>query len=387
MGRSIAIVTGSRADYGLLYWPIHDLMDAVDLEPLVIVTGMHLSPEFGLTVREIERDQVPIAARVDMLVSSDSPGGIAKSMALGLIGFSDVIERLKPDVLMLLGDRFEIFAAAQAAMLHNVPIVHIAGGDTTEGAFDEAIRHAITKMSHLHLVTNSVARARVLQMGEDPAQVKVVGNPGLDHLKRRPLLDRSELEASLCHPLGRHNALVTFHPVTLDPEHGLRQQEELLAALDGLPEDWVIWFTLPNADTGGRNLAAAFQAWAKNRPQVHVFTSLGQLRYLSLMRASDVVVGNSSSGLYEAPSFQVPTINIGDRQQGRLAAASVFHCIPERVAIQNAINNALIMDCSDVENPYGDGLSSERIVVALRDMQPVECLLKKKFHLNDTIYD
>jgi UDP-N-acetylglucosamine 2-epimerase (non-hydrolysing)/GDP/UDP-N,N'-diacetylbacillosamine 2-epimerase (hydrolysing) len=381
MNRRIAIITGSRAEYGLLYWPIRDLIEAVDLDPLVIVTGMHLAPEFGLTVREIERDQVPIAARVDMLVSSDSASGIAKSIALGVIGFSDAIERLKPDAMVVLGDRFEILAAAQAAMVHNVPLVHIAGGDTTEGAFDEAIRHAITKMSHLHLVTNYDSRARVVQMGEDPAQVRVIGSPGLDHLNRRPMLDRASLEASLGQSLGKHNALVTFHPVTLEPGEGERQQEELLAALEKLPNDWVLWFTLPNADTGGRALAAALNKWAKDRPQARVFSSLGQLRYLSLMREVDVVIGNSSSGLYEAPSFRVPTVNIGDRQRGRLAAASVMHCIPERDKIYTAIKAAQILDCSRVENPYGDGHSSQRIVDALRAMPPAKHLLKKSFHL------
>ncbi|MEN2427750.1 UDP-N-acetylglucosamine 2-epimerase [Chromobacterium vaccinii] len=379
--RRIAIVTGSRAEYGLLYWPIRDLLATPDFELQLIVTGMHLSPEFGLTVRDIERDGIPISARVDMLVSSDAPGGIAKSMALGLIGFSDAIERLRPDTMLVLGDRFEILAAAQAAMVHNVPLVHIAGGDTTEGAFDEAIRHAITKMAHLHLVTNETARQRVVQMGEDPRSVHVVGSPGLDHLSRLQLLDRAALESSLGQPLGARNALVTFHPVTLEPADGLRQQEELLAALDALPEEWVLWFTLPNADTGGRGLAAALQAWAKDRSRVRVFASLGQLRYLSLMREADVVVGNSSSGLYEAPSFLVPTVDVGDRQRGRLAAASVLHCEPERGSIRDAIACAQALDCSGVQNPYGDGRSAARIVDALRAMPPAAHMLKKTFHM------
>jgi len=378
--RRIAIVTGSRAEYGLLYWPIRDLLDAPDFEPLLIVTGMHLSQEFGMTVRDIERDGIPIAARVDMLVSSDTPAGIAKSIALGLIGLSDAIERLRPDAMMVLGDRFEILAAAQAAMVHNVPLVHIAGGDTTEGAFDEAIRHAITKMAHLHLVTNETARDRVIQMGEDPSHVHVVGSPGLDHLQRRPLLDRAALEASLGQRLGTRNALITFHPVTLEPSEGLRQQGEMLAALDALPDDWVLWFTLPNADTGGRGLAAALTAWAAGRPHAHVFASLGQQRYLSLMREVDVVVGNSSSGLYEAPSFEVPTVDIGDRQRGRLAAASVLHCAPERADIRATFDRALALDCSSVKNPYGDGHTTPRIVNALRAMPAADRLLKKTFH-------
>jgi len=378
--RRIAIVTGSRAEYGLLYWPIRDMLDAQDIEPLVIVTGMHLAPEFGLTVREIERDGIPISARVDMLVSSDAPGGIAKSMALGLIGFSDAIERLRPDAMLVLGDRFEILAAAQAAMVHNLPLVHIAGGDTTEGAFDEAIRHAITKMSHLHLVTNEIAHRRVVQMGENPRNVHIVGSPGLDHLCRRQLLDRVALEEALGSSLGARNALITFHPVTLEPEEGIRQQEEMLAALETLAEEWTLWFTMPNADTGGRGLGAALKAWVQKRPRAHVFASLGQLRYLSLMRQVDIVVGNSSSGLYEAPSFKVPTVDIGDRQRGRLAAASVVHSAPNRGDIRVAIDRALVLDCTGVENPYGDGHSAARIVNAVRAMPPADQLLKKSFH-------
>jgi UDP-N-acetylglucosamine 2-epimerase (non-hydrolysing)/GDP/UDP-N,N'-diacetylbacillosamine 2-epimerase (hydrolysing) len=383
--RRIAIVTGSRAEYGLLYWPIRDLLGAHDLEPLLIVTGMHLSVEFGLTVRDIEQDGIPISAQVDMLVSSDKPSGIAKPMALGLIGFSDAVERLRPDAMLLLGDRFEIFAAAQAAMLHNVPLVHIAGGDTTEGAFDEAIRHAITKMAHIHLVTNEIARRRVVQMGEDPQHVHMVGSPGLDHLRRRPLLDRIALQASLGRPLGARNALITFHPVTLEPEDGIRQQDEMLAALDTLPDEWVLWFTLPNADTGGRSLAEALAVWAQERPRAHVFASLGQQRYLSLMREADVIVGNSSSGLYEAASFHVPTVNIGNRQRGRLAAASVLHCQSQRTDIRAAIACALTLDCSGVENPYGDGYSAARIVNALRTMPSADRLLKKAFHTIETV--
>ncbi len=383
--RRIAIVTGSRAEYGLLYWLIRDLLDAQDIEPLLIVTGMHLAPEFGLTVSDIERDGIPISARVDMLVSSDTPSGIAKSMALGLIGFSDAIERLHPDAMLVLGDRFEILAAAQAAMVHNLPLVHIAGGDTTEGAFDEAVRHAVTKMSHLHLVTNETARRRVVQMGEDPRNVHTVGSPGLDHLRRRRLLDRVALEGSLGSPLGARNALITFHPVTLEPGEGTRQQDEMLAALDTLPDAWTLWFTLPNADTGGRGLGAALKVWAQERPRAHVFASLGQLRYLSLMREADIVVGNSSSGLYEAPSFKMPTVDIGDRQRGRLAAASVLHCTPNRADIRAAIDRALALDCTGVENPFGDGYSAARIVERLRAMPPADRLLKKSFHMIEAV--
>lgn len=379
--RKIAVVTGSRAEYGLLYWVLKDLQARPDVELQLIVTGMHLAPEFGLTVKEIERDGLPIARRVDMLVSGDTPSSTARSVALGVIGMSDALAQLAPDLMLLLGDRFEILAAAQAAMIHNIPIAHIAGGDTTEGAFDEAIRHAITKMSHLHLVTSESSARRVRQMGEDPARVQVVGSPGLDHLKRRALLDRTALEASLGAPLGRRNLLVTFHPVTLEAGEGQRQQQALLSVLAGLDADTVCWFTLPNADTGGRALAADLQAWAAGRANARVFASLGQLRYLSLMAQVDAVVGNSSSGLYEAPSFHCPTVDIGDRQRGRLAAASVLHCKPDAASIASALDRAWTLDCADVINPYGDGQSSGRIVQALLELPLGESLLKKQFHL------
>ncbi|MDC8758887.1 UDP-N-acetylglucosamine 2-epimerase [Janthinobacterium fluminis] len=381
--RKIAVVTGSRAEYGLLYWVLHDLRAAPDVELQLIVTGMHLAPEFGLTVREIENDGFPIARRVEMLLSSDTPGGIAKSMALGLIGIADAFEQLRPDLVLVLGDRFEILAAAQAAMLHNIPLAHIAGGDTTEGAFDESIRHAISKMAHLHLVTNELSARRVRQLGEDPQAVHVVGNPGLDHLRRRPLLEAAALAEALGAPLGRRNLLITFHPVTLEPSQGVAQQAELLAALADLPADTALWFTRPNADTGGRALAAALDLWAAQRPNARVFASLGQLRYLSLMAQADAVLGNSSSGLYEAPSFKVPTVDIGDRQRGRSAAASVLHCEAERGAIAAALGKALALDCSAVLNPYGDGASSARIVAALRQLPGDPARLKKTFHLLD----
>lgn len=380
MKRRIAVVTGSRAEYGLLYWVLKDLQGSDAFELQLIVTGMHLSTEFGMTVRQIESDGLPIARRVEMLLASDSAGGIAKSMALGLIGFSDAIYELRPDLIMVLGDRFEILAVAEAALVHNVPLVHIGGGDTTEGAIDESIRHAITKMAHLHLVTNADAARRITQMGEDPSRVHIVGNPGLDHLFRTPLLDRASLGQSLGHPLGARNLLITFHPVTLEPEDARQQQQAMLQALDQLPEATSLWFTRPNADAGGRELASDLDAWTANRPHAHVFTSLGQQRYLSLMSHADAVIGNSSSGLCEAPSFRIPTVNIGDRQRGRLAAKTVIHCLPQTHCIQDALNAALCMDCSAATNPYGDGQSSGRILSALAFFQTDRDVLKKRFH-------
>ncbi len=381
VARKICVITGSRAEYGLLRWIIHDLAAAPDVELQVIATGMHLSRTFGMTVDEIERDGFAVACRVDMLLSSDTPVGTAKSIGLGVIGMADALDGLRPDLVLVLGDRFEILAAVQACLVLRIPVAHIAGGDTTEGAFDESIRHAITKMSHLHLVTNEQAARRVRQMGEDPSRVLVVGSPGLDQLVREPLLDRAALEASLGARLAARNLLVTFHPATLSATDSLDQFQALLDALDEFGDDTGIWITHPNADTGGVALTQALQAWARSRPErVHDFKSLGHKRYLSLMAQCDVVVGNSSSGLYEAPSLRVPTVDIGDRQRGRLAADSVLNCAASREAIGAAIRRALVLDCSATSNPYGDGHSAVRIVQALRALPITPALLQKSFH-------
>lgn len=380
----VCVITGSRAEYGLLYWVLHDLRadPAIDLQ--LVVTGMHLAPEFGLTVREIEADGFAIDRSVEMLLASDTSGGVAKSVGLGIIGMSDALQSLAPDVALVLGDRFEILAAAQACLIHKIPLAHIAGGDVTEGAFDESIRHAITKMAQVHFVTNEGAARRVRQMGEDPQRIHVVGSPGLDHLQRRPLLDRVALQDALKAALGRRNLLVTFHPVTLNNDDGRGEFEELLAALADTDADTTLWFTRPNADTGGRALATRLDAWAVEDPlragRVHIHTSLGQLRYLSLMAQIDAAVGNSSSGLYEAPSFGVPTVDVGARQRGRLAAASVVHCEAKRDAIAAAIDRALALDCRQVINPYGDGASAQRIVALLRALPDAQALLRKPFH-------
>ncbi len=382
MNRRICAITGSRAEYGLLYWVLHDLRERAGIELQIVATGMHLSPEFGHTVDEIVKDGFSVSRRVEMLLASETPGGIAKSVGLGVIGMSDALAQLRPDVVVVLGDRFEILAAVQACLIHNIPVAHIAGGDTTEGAFDESIRHAITKMAQVHFVTNELSARRVRQLGEDPRHIHVVGSPGLDHLRRRPLLDRPALEAALGAPLGARNLLVTFHPVTLEADAGMGQFTELLAALDALDVGTTLWFTRPNADTGGRAIAAALDAWAEARSaRTHTYASLGQLRYLSLMAQVDAVVGNSSSGLYEAPSFGVPTVNIGERQRGRLAAASVLHCAAERREIGTTLARAFELDCSAVVNPYGDGRSAQRIVELLDRLPPAGDLLKKPFHL------
>lgn len=377
--RQICIVTGSRAEYGLLYWLMKEIQADPALQLQVIATGMHLSPEFGLTYKVIEEDGFAIDAKVEMLLSSDTPAGIAKSIGLGTIGFADALERIRPDILVVLGDRYEILAAVQAALVARIPVAHIAGGDTTEGAFDEAIRHSITKMSHLHFVTNKDAARRVRQLGENPEYIFNVGSPGLDNIARLKLLDRQELERSLDFSFKEKNLLVTFHPATLETQSAEMQFKELLAALDGLGPDTGIIFTKPNADTDGRAIIRLMDSYVAAHSNARAYVSLGQVRYLSAMSQADAVVGNSSSGLYEAPSFGKPTVNIGDRQKGRLQAASVINCAPLSGEIGKAIVRALATDCSGTVNPYGDGNSSVRIKDCLKKIAHPSGLLKKQF--------
>ncbi len=369
MNRKICVVTGTRAEYGLLRWVMQGIADDPDLTLQIVATGMHLSSEFGLTYREIELDGFRIDRKVEMLTSSDTTVGIAKSMGLGLIGFADALNDLKPDLVVVLGDRFEIFSAVTAALVARIPVTHLHGGESTEGAFDEAIRHSITKMSHLHFVAAEEYRRRVIQLGEQPERVFVVGGMGVDNIKRLKLLDRAELEASLGLKFGTKNLLVTFHPVTLEAATSAAQMTELLAALAGLQDTQLI-FTMPNADTDGRILIGMLEQFVAQHSNAHVFTSLGQLRYLSCIAMVDGVVGNSSSGLTEVPSFRKGTINIGDRQHGRLQAASIINCEPARSDISAALQRLYAADFQaslcEVCNPYGEGGASEKVVDTLR---------------------
>ena len=375
-------MTGTRAEYGLLRWVMDGIRQTPNLMLQTIATGMHLSPEFGLTYRDIEQDGFVIDYRVEMLLSSDTPIGLAKSMGLGLIGFGDALAALKPDLMVVLGDRFEIFSAVAAALVARIPVAHLHGGETTEGAFDDAIRHAITKMSHLHFVAAEVYRDRVLQLGEPPERVFCVGGLGVDAIKRLKLLGRSELENSLGFKLGQRSLLVTFHPVTLEQATAREQMVELLAALDRLSEIQLI-FTMPNADTEGRLLFQLIENFVVSHANARVYTSLGQLRYLSCLAQVDGVVGNSSSGLLEAPSFQIGTVNIGDRQRGRLKANSVIDCLPNRQAITQAIEQLYTPEfelaLKTVKNPYGTGGASERVVKTISSF-PLDNLLKKSFY-------
>lgn len=383
MSRKICVVTGTRAEFGLLRWLMQEIQARPELELQVVVTGTHLSPEFGSTWHEIEEAGFAIDAQVEMLLSADSSTAVTKSMGLGVIGFADVYQRLRPDVIAVLGDRYEVFAAASAALIAGIPMAHLHGGETTEGAFDEAIRHSITKMSHLHFVAADEYRHRVIQLGEQPERVFNVGGMGIDAIKRIRLLNREELEQSLGFRLGEKNLLITFHPVTLEGEaSSSTQMAELLAALDKLDDTRLI-FTLPNADTGGRALSAMAREFVKSHSNACVFKSLGQLRFLSCLAQIDGVVGNSSSGLAEAPSFGIGTVNIGDRQKGRLKASSVIDCRPASEDIRRSLeylySNEFQQALGSVKNPYGNGGASEAIARILANY-PLESILKKQFY-------
>lgn len=382
MIRKICVITGSRAEYGLLRWVMQGIKEDPDLALQIIATGMHLSPEFGLTYLEIEQDGFDIDRKVEMLTSSDTPVGTTKSMGLGLIGFADALNELRPDLIVVLGDRFEIFSAVSAALVARIPVAHLHGGETTEGAFDEALRHSITKMAHLHFVAAEAYRQRVLQLGEQPNRVFLVGGLGIDNIKRMQLLDRAALEVSLDFKFGPKNLLIAFHPATLETATATNQMEELLAAVATLKDTQLI-FTLPNADTDGRALIGMVKQFVAQHSNARAFTSLGQLRFLSCIAQVDGVVGNSSSGLAEVPSFKKGTINIGDRQRGRLQAASVINCEPIRGSIATALvqlySPSFQAGLCHVINPYGEGGASQKVVDALKHTV-IAGIVKKTFH-------
>jgi UDP-N-acetylglucosamine 2-epimerase (non-hydrolysing)/GDP/UDP-N,N'-diacetylbacillosamine 2-epimerase (hydrolysing) len=346
----------------------------------LVATGMHLSPEFGYTVTNIRDEGFNLDETVETLLSSDSGVGVAKSVGLGVIGFADAFARLKPDLVAVLGDRYETLAAAQAAMFLRLPMAHLFGGDVTEGAIDESIRHAISKMSHLHFTTNSDSARRLAQLGEDPSRIFTVGSPGIDSIKRLELMDRETIGREVGMALGRRNILITFHPVTVETDHSVGALDELFAALSGLDPEFRFFFTLANADAEGRALNQRVKTFVSGRPHSIAVSSLGQLRYISLMNRVDAVVGNSSSGIYEAPSLDVPTVDIGDRQKGRQRAASVFHAEPERDSIAAAIAQALARGRQPTVNPYGDGETSRRVADVIASIPNFPALLKKGFH-------
>ena len=379
--RRICVVTGTRAEYGLLRWLMRDIEADPCLSLQVIATCMHLAPEFGDTYREIELDGFIIDRKVEMLLSGDSPSAIGKSIGLGVIGFADAFQSLAPDLVIVLGDRFEILAAVSAALVARIPVAHLHGGELTEGAVDDAIRHAVTKMSHVHFVATEAYRQRVIQLGESPERVICVGGLGVDAIMRQPLISREALEASLDFQFRQRNLLVTFHPATLDTASPAAQMAELLAALAPLDNVGLI-FTLPNADAGGRELMRQVYEFVDGRSNAKSFASLGQQRYLSCMALVDGVVGNSSSGLLEAPSFRVGTVNLGSRQRGREQASSVINCEVERGAIANAIATLFSTEYRsnlyNVHNPYGNGGASMRIVSEIKRLE-LDKLIKKTF--------
>lgn len=381
MKQKVAVFTGTRAEYGLLYWLMKDVEASQHLELQVIVSGTHLSPEFGETWRQVEEDGFSIDAKVEMLLSSDTSVGVVKSIGLGTIGFADALDRLKPEVLVVLGDRFEALAIVQAALIMRIPVAHLHGGEITEGAYDDAIRHAISKMAYLHFVAAESYRNRVIQMGESPGRVFNVGAVGLDHLLRSPRMDLEELSQSLEFDLHLPFMLVTYHPVTMLEEDPARSFSSLLEALDQFPEHQII-LTYPNADNGGRAIIPLLEAYAQaSTGRVLAIPTLGFRRYLSAVSLAAVVVGNSSSGIIEVPAFGIPTVNIGARQQGRLAADSVLHCEAHAGAIESAIRKALTKEFAELSrhalNPYGKGNTSQSIVNVLERFEGIS---HKTFH-------
>ena len=383
MTRKLCVVTGTRAEYGLLRHLMKEIEGTENLSLQLVVTGTHLSPEFGLTYREIEADGFKIDKKIEILLSSDLPVAIAKSMGLGLIGFAEAFDQLRPDLIIVLGDRYEILSAVSAALVARIPVAHIHGGEATEGLIDEGIRHAITKMSHLHFVAAKEYQNRVIQLGEQPNRVFLVGGLGVDGIKKSALLSKSSLEEELSIKFQKKNLLITFHPVTLEENTAEGQITELLQALKELGSGTTLIFTMPNADTDGRVVYKKIEDFVQGHPNAYLFKSLGQMRYLSCLQFIDAVIGNSSSGLTEVPTFKKGTINIGDRQRGRLEAASVINCQPNKAEINDALNKLYSSNfqaqLSMVVNPYGEGGSSEAILKAIKTI-PLDGLLKKRFY-------
>ncbi len=379
--RKICIVTGSRAEYGLLYWLIKEVEADQDLELQLIVTGSHLSSEFGFTYKEIEKD-FKIDQKIDMHLSSDTSEGISKSMGIAQTSFSKAYNKLKPDIVVVLGDRYEVFSAVSSAMISRIPIAHLHGGEATEGIIDEAIRHSITKMSHLHFTAAEKYRKKVIQLGEEPNRVFNVGGVGIEGIKRLKLLTKKDFEKSINFKLNIKNILVTYHPVTLEGKTSKKNFQELLDAIDELKDTNII-FTKANSDMDGKVINQMIKQYTKKNLEKSIgVTSLGQLNYLSALQYIDFIIGNSSSGLLEAPSFKTGTINIGDRQNGRLKAESVVDCLPKKKNIKRAIkkiySNRFQNFLKDVKNPYDHGCASKKITKVLKKVK-LDKILKKNF--------
>lgn len=385
MKKKISILTATRAEYGLLRPVIKKLISVSEFDVRVVATGAHLSPEFGLTYREIEQDGISIDEKIEILLSADTPSAISKSMGLAMISFADYLDKLKPDMLVVLGDRYETLAVCCAAMNQRIPIAHLYGGEITEGAVDESIRHAITKLSYLHFTSTEEYRSRVIQLGEQPDRVFSVGAIGIENILQEKLISKAELEAAIDFKLDQPYAMVTFHPVTLEDNNSAEQFQALLETCKEY-KDMKFIFSKANADANGRIINQMIDTFVEGNNHAVAFTSLGMTRYLSALRYCALVIGNSSSGLVEAPSFGIPTINIGDRQKGRLQAESVINCEPTKEDIVQAIALAMTRNLQNKEratvNPYGDGNTSGKIVDTIKDF-----LLNEKIELKKKFYD
>lgn len=389
MKKKICIATGSRSEYGLLKPLIDKITEENQWDVQLLITGMHLSPEYGNTFQQINVDGVIDSKKIEMLVSSDTPIGVVKSMGVGLIGFADALSELQPDLLIVLGDRFEMLAVVQAALIFKIPVAHIHGGEVTEGAYDNAIRHAITKMSHLHFTSTELYRQRVIQMGEEPGHVFNVGALGLDNIYNNHFLSKKELEKELEITFKKYNYLVTYHPVTLSDKSSSSEFGQLLLAIRR-QEDSCFIFTKSNADNGGKVIDKMIDDFVRSNPENAVaFTSMGSFLYLSAMRHVDAVIGNSSSGIIEAPSCKIATINIGDRQKGRVQANTVVNCLAKEDIITQAFEHVKSSEFKnfvkeEARNPYGEGQTAQKIVQQLKRIDWDNLAIKKFFDFNTT---
>lgn len=383
MKRKIAVVTTSRADYGHLYWPLHDLSARADVDLQIVAMGSHLSPEFGQTVQEIERDGFPIAARIECLLSSDTDVGMAKTIGVATLSLSDVFGQMRPDLLLLIADRYEMLAPASVALALRIPIAHIEGGEISEGAIDDAVRNAITKMSHIHFTSTHAARQRIISMDEEEWRVHRAGAPSLDHLRRQTLLTREQVETKLWIDLQQPSILVAYHPVTLARDT-IYEADAVFSALDQLPDQ--LLFCFPNADAGSRALIERTKSFLRERDSGRLFVNLDALTYWSLLRDVGLLLGNSSSGIMETASFALPTVNVGFRQQGRDRAVNVIDTVPERNSILASVKRAQSLEFREtlagMTNPYGDGRAAGKIVQVLTEVPLNEELLIKR-HLSN----
>ena len=387
--RKICVVTGTRADYGLLYWLLQEIKKDKDLELQLIATGMHLSPEFGLTYKGIEEDGFEIDEKVELLLSSDSEVGINKAIGLGCISFSESLKRLNPDMIVVLGDRFEILSASIAAMISKIPLIHLHGGEITQGLIDEPIRHSITKMATYHFPATEEYKNRIIQMGENPKRVFNYGMTGLDNIYKLDLLNKSELEKELNFKFDKKIAIVTYHPVTLENNTAEEQIDNLLEAIDSF--DLKVIFTKSNADTYGRIINEKIKKFVNNNSKNNIFVdNLGQIKYLSVLKHVDLMVGNSSSGLTEASSFKLPVVNIGDRQKGRVKASNIVDSAYNKdnikKSIEKALSDSFSKEISDLKNPYDknkDGTTSFRIKEKLKELNiKKESIIKEFYDIN-----